>query len=125
MELNQVTVPLDDYAASVAFYRLLGLRQIVDSPPDYARFECPGGATFSVHRTGFPGGRGTVAYFECVDLDAEVTRLKSAGVEILSGPRDEDWLWREARLLDPAGNEICLYRAGEARRFPPWRIETA
>jgi hydroxymethylpyrimidine/phosphomethylpyrimidine kinase len=37
-------------------------------------------------------------------------------------PRDEDWLWREARLRDPAGNRICLYAAGEARRFPPWRV---
>ncbi len=27
-----------------------------------------------------------------------------------------------ARLRDPAGNIIFLYRAGEARRFPPWRM---
>jgi hydroxymethylpyrimidine/phosphomethylpyrimidine kinase len=121
MNLNQVTVALDDYAASVAFYRLLGLTQIVDAPPDYARFECADGATFSVHRTGHPAGRGTVAYFECEDLDGEVARLRAAGVAFLSGPRDEEWLWREARLLDPAGNELCLYHAGENRRFPPWR----
>jgi hydroxymethylpyrimidine/phosphomethylpyrimidine kinase len=41
MRLNQVTVPLVDYEASVAFYKLLGLRLIVDSPPRYARFEFP------------------------------------------------------------------------------------
>ena len=39
MNLNQVTVPCADLAASVEFYRVLGLRQIVSSPPDYARFE--------------------------------------------------------------------------------------
>jgi hydroxymethylpyrimidine/phosphomethylpyrimidine kinase len=33
------------------------------------------------------------------------------------------WLWREARLRDPSGNEICLYHAGANRRFPPWRIK--
>jgi len=49
MNLNQVTLPAQDYGASVAFYRRLGLRQIVDSPGRYARFECPGGATLSIH----------------------------------------------------------------------------
>jgi len=28
-------------------------------------------------------------------------------------------------LSDPAGNTICLYQAGEMRRFPPWRIDDA
>ena len=27
-------------------------------------------------------------------------------------------------LRDPAGNAICLYHAGENRRFPPWRVDT-
>ncbi|WP_254305820.1 VOC family protein [Sphingopyxis sp. BSNA05] len=39
MKLNQVTVGCVDYDRSVAFYRRLGLTQIVDSPPRYARFE--------------------------------------------------------------------------------------
>lgn len=121
MELNQVTVPLTDYAASVAFYRTLGLSLIVDAPPDYARFECPNGATFSVHRGPHPVSRGIIVYFECEDLDARVAALEAAGLLFEQRPRDEPWLWREARLLDPAGNEICLYRAGENRRFPPWR----
>jgi catechol 2,3-dioxygenase-like lactoylglutathione lyase family enzyme len=43
MRLNQVTVGCTDYAASVQFYRTLGLVQIVDAPPRYARFETPGG----------------------------------------------------------------------------------
>jgi hypothetical protein len=36
-------------------------------------------------------------------------------------PADRSWLWREAILIDPAGNRICLYRAGENRKYPPWR----
>ena len=32
MELNQVTLPCNNYEDSVDFYKLLGFRQIVDSP---------------------------------------------------------------------------------------------
>jgi hydroxymethylpyrimidine/phosphomethylpyrimidine kinase len=48
MNLNHVTLPANDYAASVAFYTALGLTQIVAAPPRYARFEMDGGATLSI-----------------------------------------------------------------------------
>ncbi len=119
MRLNQVTVGTTDYAASVDFYRRLGLRQIVDSPPRYARFETPGGETFSVHEADEVRSS-TVVYFEVDDLDAFVGALD---LPLAQAPVDQPWMWREARLLDPSGNEICLYQAGVNRRFPPWRIE--
>jgi hydroxymethylpyrimidine/phosphomethylpyrimidine kinase len=123
MNLNQVTLPASDYDESVAFYRGLGLRQIVDSPGRYARFECPGGATLSVHvEVGREAGDALVC-LESDDLDAWVERLRAAGVAFESGPEDQPWGWREAHLRDPAGNRLCLYRAGEYRRFPPWRID--
>ena len=126
MNLNQVTLPARDYATSVDFYKKLGLVQIVESPPRYARFECDGGATFSIHTVDEPpGAPGAVVYFEIEALDEAVARLQAAGVAFTSLPRDERWLWREARLHDPAGNEICLYRAGDNRRFPPWRLDAA
>lgn len=125
MDLNQVTVPATDVAASVTFYRTLGLKLIVDSVPRYARFECPdGGSTFSVHRVErVTDTSGLTVYFECRDLDGTVKRLQAAGLVFDSGPEDQRWLWREARLRDPAGNEVCLYTAGKNRRFPPWRID--
>ncbi|HJQ85186.1 MAG TPA: VOC family protein [Candidatus Binatia bacterium] len=124
MELNQVTVPCTDLAASVAFYERLGLVLIVHDPPRYARFECPpANATFSLHLTDRPpDGRGPVVYFEIGDLDAHVDRLRAAGVVFESGPQDQSWLWREAYVRDPAGNLVCLYHAGSNRRFPPWRL---
>ncbi|MGP1352498.1 MAG: VOC family protein [Parasphingopyxis sp.] len=122
MRLNQVTVGCTDYAASVAFYRRLGLTQIVDAPPGYARFETPTGETFSIHGLDAVRGASTVIYFEIDTLDEAVAALRDAGIAFDSGPRDERWGWREARLRDPAGNRLCLYRAGEYRRFPPWRI---
>jgi len=121
VKLNQVTVGATDHAASVAFYTRLGLTLIVDAPPRYARFETPGGETFSIHQVDAVAS-GTIVYFEVEDVDAIVAKLDLA---LTQPPTDRPWLWREARLRDPAGNEICIYHAGENRRFPPWRLPRA
>jgi hydroxymethylpyrimidine/phosphomethylpyrimidine kinase len=118
--LNQVTLPLADYEASAAFYRLLGLRQIVEAAPRYARFESAGGGTLSIETADEIVGK-PVVFLECGDLDVSVMRLREAGIAV-SDPVVESWGWREARLTDPAGNALCLYQAGENRRFPPWRL---
>jgi catechol 2,3-dioxygenase-like lactoylglutathione lyase family enzyme len=123
MELNQVTLPALDVAASVAFYRTMGFEIIVESP-HYARFKSAvGDTTFSVHAVDAIGEPSqTIVYFECASLDEQVAMLQTKGIEFTQEPRDEPWLWREARLLDPAGNVICLYYAGENRLNPPWRV---
>ena len=123
--LNQVTLTGTDYRKSVEFYRAIGLRQVVDSPENgYARFEAAGGATLSVQidpeETISPT---TAVYLECDDLDERVEQLARNGIPFEHGPRNQPWMWREARLRDPSGNIIFLYHAGEARRFPPWRID--
>jgi len=123
MKLNQVTVGCLDYNRSVAFYRQLGLNQIVDSPPRYARFETATGETFSIHKVEQTGPSTTLVYFECDDLDQIVADLQAAGVAFDTQPTDQSWGWREARLRDPAGNPLCLFYGGENRLFPPWRIE--
>jgi hydroxymethylpyrimidine/phosphomethylpyrimidine kinase len=123
--LNQVTVTGTNYERSVDFYRRLGLKQIVDNPPDYARFETAGGATFSVQIDPEEKIIATTAvYLECDDLDDRVEQLARGGLAFEHGPRNQPWMWREARLRDPDGNIIFLYKAGEARRFPPWRIDS-
>jgi hydroxymethylpyrimidine/phosphomethylpyrimidine kinase len=120
--LNHVTVGCHDYAASVNFYMALGLQRIVDSPSNgYARFEAPNGVTFSIHQSDDVAAS-TIIYFESKRLDAWVTELVSQGFAFEQLPQDESWGWREARLLDPAGNIVCLYKAGENRRYPAWRI---
>jgi hydroxymethylpyrimidine/phosphomethylpyrimidine kinase len=123
LRLNQVTVTGTNYERSVAFYRRLGLRQIVDNPPDYARFELSGGVTFSVQIDPEEKIIATTAvYLECDDLDERVEQLARSGIPFEHGPRNQPWMWREARLRDPDGNIVFLYHAGEARRFPPWRM---
>ncbi|MFL6735849.1 MAG: bifunctional hydroxymethylpyrimidine kinase/phosphomethylpyrimidine kinase [Sphingomonas sp.] len=123
--LNQVTVTGTNYERSIAFYGRIGLKQIVDSPDTgYARFETAGGVTLSVQID--PEEKiipTTAIYLECDDLDERVEQLARGGIAFEHGPRNQPWMWREARLRDPDGNIIFFYKAGETRRFPPWRME--
>ncbi len=119
MRLNHVTLGMA--AASTAFYTALGLRQIVATDDGrYARFEAPGGVTLSIEQAARP-----TVFFECDGLDADVARLQSVGMDFDQLPTEQPWGWREARLTDPAGNALCLYQAGENRRYPPWRLPDA
>ena len=124
LDLNQVTLPARDYDEAVDFYTRLGLIPIVAAPAKgYARFECPGGATLSIHVCERPVVGDTILYFEHGALDGWVSALEQAGLSFDQQPRDESWGWREARVKDPTGNQLCLYRAADMRRFPPWRID--
>ena len=46
----------------------------------------------------------TAVYFECHDLDERVEQLARNGIAFEHGPRNQPWMWREARLRDPDGN---------------------
>ena len=124
MNLNQITIPSLDLGISVPFYQKLGLNLIVEASPHYARFACPEGeASFSIHQVSqLPVGNGIYVYFEIETLDAYVEELKEKGIRFDTLPEDKPWLWREARLKDPDGNQLILYKAGENRLNPPWRI---
>lgn len=126
LDLNQVTLPALDLRESIDFYTRLGLVPIVHSPETgYARFELPGGtATLSLHvvesRVREPSAH---VYFETAQPDVAVERLRAQGLEPSEPLEEKPWLWREAWYVDPAGNRICVYAAGENRKNPPWRLE--
>jgi len=133
MELNQVTLPAVDVAASVKFYQTMGFTPVIVGPL-YARFKATvGNSTFSLHAVEGPGlpANATpaawskiIVYFECAELDKQVELLKARGLQFMQEPRDEPWQWREARLVDPTGNIICLYHdnyGGSRLNPPPWR----
>jgi len=124
MNLNQITVPSLEIERSISFYQILGLKLIVKSD-HYARFECPDGvSTFSVHLAEkLPTGAGFSVYFECENLDEKVHDLIQKGIVFDELPKDQTWLWREAYLKDPDGNQLILFFAGENRLNPPWRIQ--
>ncbi|WND02694.1 VOC family protein [Temperatibacter marinus] len=122
MKLNQITLPVSDMQAAVAFYLSLGFLQIVDTP-HYARFEDQDGtASFSLSLEE-NAVNGAIIYFEEEELDDWVHRLKEKGHIFLTEPETKSYLWREAMLEDPSGNKIKLYWAGENRLNPPWRVE--
>lgn len=125
MRFNHVTLIVADLERSKEFYRTLGLVQIVDTPPRYARFHVPDGdATLSIEVTGEPAAASSVQlFFECDDVDATVESLKAKGLSFYQEPTDMFYLWREARLRDPDGYDIRLYYAGENRLNPPWRMK--
>jgi len=126
MNLNQITVPSINISKAIPFYETLGLKLIVKSTDHYARFVCPDGAsTFSIHQVDkLSTGEGIYVYFECENLDRHVEDLQSKGVVFEHEPKDQPWLWREARLKDLDGNQIILYYAGENRLNPPWKLKT-
>lgn len=122
MNLNQVTLPVNDMTAATEFYLKLGFTQIVDTP-HYARFACPNdGASFSLSLEQGDFNNGAVIYFEHPELDKWVSELSAKGVKFDQQPQDQSYLWREAVLHDPSGNKIKLYWAGENRLNPPWRV---
>lgn len=81
MNLNQVTLAVDDINVAVDFYKTLGLIQIV-SDEHYARFSFPDGdATFSIYLDEDKRGLASrgVVYFEHQDLEQLVESLKCSG----------------------------------------------
>ena len=130
MNFNHVTLIVSDFERSKAFYRTLGLTQIVDAPPRYARFTFPDGdATLSIEVKDLDlPSRGGVAelFFQCEAVDDIVAGLKAKGVAFDQDPTDMFYLWREARLRDPDGHELRFYNdATDARLNPPWKISAA
>jgi len=123
VRLNQVTVGSTRLDASEDFYRQLGLVLIVKNE-SYLRFECPAGeSTFSIELVDeVPGSEQVTLYFESEDVDGDYERLRGIGIEFEHPPTDMPWIWREARMRDPNGHRLCLFRAGENRKNPPWRL---
>jgi catechol 2,3-dioxygenase-like lactoylglutathione lyase family enzyme len=122
VRLNHVTLPASNVERSAHFYTRLGLTQIVASYPDYARFVSPEGEmTLSLHRAE-PTPSVASVHFEVNDVDQAVADLVERGFELECEPVNQPYLWREALLLDPDGNRIFIYRAGEVRLNPPWRL---
>lgn len=125
MNLNQITLDVTDMERSIAFYEKIGLVLIVFTHPRYARLECPdGGTTLSLHPGPSVSSHASL-YFEVPDVRARYNELTAAGISFETEPTEQGWLWTEAWFRDPDGHRLCLYHAGENRRFPPWRKDGA
>ena len=122
-------IAVDDMAAALAFYRLLGL----DIPPGadrepHVEADLPGGVrimfdTTELMQTFDPafrpsGARGRIGLaFECGspdEVDAVHASLVRAGYRSHLAPWDAFWGQRYATVLDPDGNGVDLFAPSRA-----------
>ena len=82
-----------------------------------------GDTTFSIELVDrVPPSEQVTLYFESADIDDDYERLRRVGIAFESPPTQMRWLWSAARMRDPDGHKLCLFRAGENRKNPPWRL---
>jgi uncharacterized glyoxalase superfamily protein PhnB len=121
---NAIGITVADMAASLAFYRLLGLAfDSSDDAEGHVECEGPGGVrimfdTVSVIHSFDPdwqppvGGPAMTLAFECAateEVDATVANIVQAGYSVHREPWDAFWGQRYATVLDPDGNRIDLF----------------
>ena len=120
-ELNAIGIVSSDLAASIAFYRLLG----VDFPEEgegHIEATLPSGARFmldseDVVKSFRPDwtrevGNQLALAFQCAspaEVDALYARAKDAGFNAEKEPWDAVWGQRYAQLRDPDGVPVDLY----------------
>jgi catechol 2,3-dioxygenase-like lactoylglutathione lyase family enzyme len=123
-ELNAIGIAVSDMAASIRFYRLLGLD--VPETPDEGHVDAflPNGVRFMLDSedvmrsfredwTRQTGNQIGLA-LECsspAEVDEAYARVTAAGFHGEKEPWDAFWGQRYAVLLDPDGVEVSLYAA--------------
>ncbi|GGW85781.1 VOC family protein [Streptomyces noursei] len=122
--LDAIGLVVADMAASLAFYRRLGLTvpDGSDTAP-HAEARLPGGLRlmWDTHETArsldpdwtpLPAGAPTGLAFACADaahVDAVYTDLTAAGYRGGKAPWDADWGQRYAVVQDPDGHGVDLF----------------
>jgi catechol 2,3-dioxygenase-like lactoylglutathione lyase family enzyme len=120
-----IDIVVSDIAASIAFYRRLGLEFEVDaSYPDHAGCDLPGGMHVMLDTEKFRGASQTAGWnrpagdprsffaFEFpspAGVDEKYEELTKAGYQGVQEPWDAFWGMRYATVLDPDGQGIDLY----------------
>jgi uncharacterized glyoxalase superfamily protein PhnB len=123
-ELNAIGIAVSDMAASIRFYRLLGLDVPETPDEDHVDAFLPNGVRFMLDsedvmrsfREDWTRRTGNQLSFalECgspAEVDEVYTRVTGAGFQSEKEPWDAFWGQRYALLLDPDGVEVSLYAA--------------
>jgi uncharacterized glyoxalase superfamily protein PhnB len=120
--LNAIGIVVTDMAASIRFYRLLGL-DVPETPseghvetflPNGVRFMLDGEDVIKSFREDWARETGNqiALAFECdsaAEVDETYARMTSAGFEGEKEPWDAFWGQRYAQLKDPNGVPVDLY----------------
>jgi len=122
-ELNAIGIISKDLAASVRFYRLLGVA-FPEPDGDHVETTLPSGVRLMLDDLTLikkldpewtePTGHRMGLAFECpspADVDATYTRMTAAGHRSKSAPWDAFWGQRYAQIVDPDGNVVDLFAA--------------
>ncbi len=120
-ELNAIGIVSSDLAASIAFYRLLGV-DFPEEGEDHIEATLPSGARFmldaeEVVKSFRPewtreSGNQLALAFQCArpaEVDELFERVRAAGFDADKEPWDAFWGQRYAQLRDPDGVPIDLY----------------
>ena len=121
---HTIDIVVTDIAASLAFYRTIGLDAPADADGPQVQITTPGGATLglvteSLVRQSNPdwtAPSGSRVTFSCRcdspdELNATHARAVAAGYASRQDPWDAFWGQRYAMLLDPDGNRVDLFAA--------------
>ena len=103
-----------DMAADRRFYgELLGLKLTNDFQGKWVEFDTPDGKTVAIEQFSPEGSPPTLA-LETDDIEAEVARLKQAGVEF-QGEILDNKVCKMAFARDPSGNLLMLHQIAPDR----------
>ena len=105
-----VWLPVTDMSRAVSFYgETLGL-EVTEHDGDWTEIDA-NGLKIGLNSSESPAGDGgaAIAFQPEGDIEAEVERLKGAGVEFPDGIADQPW-GRIVTFKDPDGNDLQLYQ---------------
>ena len=121
---HTIDIVVADMAASLAFYRMLGLDAPAEADGPQMQIATPGGATIGLvteglvrqHNPDWIKPTGARVTFACrcdspEELNAVHARVVAAGYSSQQDPWDAFWGQRYAMLLDPDGNRVDLFAA--------------
>ena len=92
---------------------LLGLTESANHDDKWVEFDTPDGKTIAVEQFS-PEGSPPLLALETDDIEAEVARLRGAGVEFLGDIMDNK-VCKMAFALDPSGNKVMLHQIAPER----------
>ena len=105
---------VQDMARAKQFYgELLGLAQTADYENKWCEFDTPEGKTIALDSFS-PDGTPPYMALETDDIEAEMARLKQAGVEVLMDVRDNK-VCKMAIIKDSEGNGVMLHQIAPER----------
>ena len=119
--LSHLRYLVTDFEPLLRFYRdVLGLKVAVDVPGVYVELDMAGGRLAFYRADLMAGvvgaavatraGDDVVICLRVDNVDAAATRVKLAGMALVTAPHDQTaWLQRVAHLHDPAGHLVELW----------------